>query len=365
MSLLRSLAQVPDYRRLGGNFRHPLLSVLVISVLAVLSGADDVEEIAVFGQQKQAVLARHLDLSNGVPTAVTFRRVFEHLDAAAFNAAFLSWVRALLPAPVAAQICIDGQTLRGSGPQALHVVSALARAEGLCLAQVATAGKGHELAAIPDVLALLDLSGGAVVSLDALGAQPAIASQIVDRGGHYLLALKRDQASLWAEAERALQGVAAQHRATGWASHNAPVRWQVAVQTDLRWVDEAGRWPGLAALVRVEATRCLADGTEQPHPPRYYLSSQANLQAEQALEAVRGHWAVENQLHWHLDVTLGQDAHRLRQQQAAENLALVRKMALNLLRADTTPGSLKVKRKRLGWNDDDLERLIARIAKCF
>ena len=241
MSLLTHLAQVPDYQRPGGNFRHPLLYMMVISVLAVLSGADNVEEMAVFGQQKQAVLARHLDLPNGVPTAETFRRVFEHLDAAAFNAAFLRWVRALLPAPVAAQICVDGQTLRGSGPQALHVVSALARVEGLCLAQVATAGKGHELAAIPDVLALLDLSGGAVVSLDALGCQPAIAGQIVDQGGHYLLALKRSQPGMWAEAERALEGVAAQHQATGWTSHNLPVRWQVAVQADLRWVDEVGR----------------------------------------------------------------------------------------------------------------------------
>ena len=106
MSLLTHLAHVPDYRRPGGNFRHPLLSILVISVLAVLSGADNVEEMAVFGQQKQAVLARHLDLPNGVPTAETFRRVFEHLDAAAFNAAFLRWVRALLPAPVAAQIWV-------------------------------------------------------------------------------------------------------------------------------------------------------------------------------------------------------------------------------------------------------------------
>ena len=368
MSLLTHLAQVPDYRRPGGNFRHPLLYILVISVLAVLIGADNVEEMAVFGQQKQAVLARHLDLPNGVPTAETFRRVFEHLDAAAFNAAFLSWVRALLPAllpaPVAAQICVDGQTLRGSGPQALHVVSALARVEGLCLAQVATAGKGHELVAIPDVLALLDLSGGAVVSLDALGCQPAIAGQIVDQGGYYLLALKRNQPGLWAEAERALEGVAAQHRATGWASHNLPVSWQVAVQADLRWVDEAGRWPGLAALVRVDTTRYPADGPAQLQPARYYLSSQAGLGAEQALEAVRGHWAVENQLHWHLDVTLRQDAHRLRDQRAAENVAVVRKMALNLLRADPSRVSLKIKRKRLGWNDDCLEALLTQIAKC-
>ena len=364
MSLLTHLAQVPDFRRAGGNFRHPLLSILVISVLAVLSGADDVEEMADFGRLKQPVLARHLALPNGPPSADPFRRVFEHLDGAAFSAAFQGWVRELLPAAVAEQVCVDGQTLRGSGPQALHVVSALARAEGLCLGQVATAGKGRELAAIPGVLALLDLSGGALVSLDALGCQPAIAGQIVAQGGHYLLALKRNQAGLWAEAERALQGVAPQHEAHGWASHNVPVRWQAAVQTDLRWVDEERRWPQLAAPVRVDAARCPADGPAQAQPARYYLSSQTGLGAEQALAAVRGHWAVENQLHWHLDVTLRQDAHRLRDQRAAENVALVRKMALNLLRTDPSRVSLKIKRKRLGWNDDYLEALTDRIAKC-
>lgn len=364
MSLLTHLAQVPDFRQSGGNFRHPLLSILVISVLAILCGADDFEDIADFGAQKQAVLARHLALPHGAPSADTFRRVFQHLDAAAFNAAFLNWVRQLLPAPVAAQVCIDGQTLRGSGPQALHVVSALARAEGLCLAQVATAGKGRELAAIPDVLALLDLSGGALVSLDALGCQPAIAAQIQQQGGHYLLALKQNQPGLYAEAERALTGLPPQHAATGWASHNTPVRWQVAVQTDLRWVNEDGRWPALAALVRVDTTRYPAQGPPLAQPARYYLSSRPELTAAQALAAVRGHWAVENQLHWHLDVTLGQDAHRLRDQRAAENLALVRKMALNLLRADLSKGSLKLKRKRLGWNDAYLENLLGQIAKC-
>lgn len=364
MSLLTHLAEVPDFRQPGRNFRHPLLSILVISVLAVLCGADDFEDIADFGQQKQAVLARRLALPHGVPSADTFRRVFQHLDARAFNQAFLGWVRQLLPAPVAGQICVDGQTLRGSGPQALHVVSALARTEGLCLAQVATAGKGHELAAVPEVLALLDLSGGALVSLDALSCQPAIGAQIIAQGGHYLLALKKNQPTLYAEAERAFTGLAAQHVATSWASHNTPVRWRVSLQTDLRWVNEEQRWPALQALVRVETMRYPTQGSASPQAVRYYLSSQPGLSAEQALAAVRGHWAVENQLHWHLDVTLHQDAHQLRDQQAAENLALVRKMALNLLRADSSPGSLKLKRKRLGWSDHHLETLLAQIAKC-
>ena len=189
--------------------------------MAVLCEADEFEVIADFGQQNQAVLGRHLAWLHGVPSPDIFRRIFQHLNAPALNTAFLGWVRTLLSASVAAQVCVDRQTLRESGPQALPVVSDLVRSEGLCLAQVATAGKGRELAAIPAVLALLNLSG----------------------------------------------------------RHNTPVRWQVAV--------------------------------------RYYLSSQPGLTTAQALTVVRGHRAVENQLHWHLDVTLRQDAHLLRDQRPA------------------------------------------------
>lgn len=362
MSLLTHLADVPDFRRQNKNFRHKLLDILVISVLAVLSGADDFEEIAWFGQQKEPVFRRYLSLDNGIPSDDTFRRVFQHLDAAAFNAAFLAWMRQVLPADQLGQVCIDGKTLRGSGPQALHVVSAVASAQGLSLAQVATAGKGHELAAIPDVLALLDVRG-CLVSLDALSCQPAIAAQICQQGGDYLLALKGNQATLLAEAERALAQVPARQTLKSWslASHNTPLCTQVSVQTDLRWVDEAGRWPGLAALVRVATTRHPVDGPPQPQAVRYYLSSRATLTPAQATAAVRDHWAIENKLHWHLDVTLGEDAHRLRQAQAVENLALVRKMALNLLQQDPTRVSIKKKRKRLGWNDAYLEELLTQI----
>lgn len=136
------------------------------------------------------------------------------------------------------------------------------------------------------------------------------------------------------------------------------------MQTDLRWVDEAGRWPQLAALVRVETLRCLPTSEAQAHPVRYYLSSRAGLSAAQALAAVRGHWAIDNHLHWHLDATLAEDAHRLRDKQAVENVALVRKRALNLLRADPEPGSLKGKRKRLTWDDTYLDRLLAQLAGC-
>lgn len=179
-----------------------------------------------------------------------------------------------------------------------------------------------------------------------------------------MLALKQNQRNLRVEAEQTFAGVVPGYEAWDWAAGNVPVRWQVSVQTDLRWVDEAGRWPQLAALVRVETLRCPPDALAVTQPVRYYLSSQCPRTAAQAQAAVCGHWAIENQMHWHLDVTLGEDAHQLRDQQAAENLALVRKMALNLLRADPEPGSLKIKRKRLGWDNAYLGRLLAHLTEC-
>ena len=364
MSLLTHLADVPEFRRQNKNFRHKLLDILVISVLAVLSGADDVEEIAWFGQQKAPLLRRYLSLEHGPPSHDTIRRVLAGLDGKCFNACFLAWMRDVLPPDQVGQVCVDGKTLRGSGPRALHVVSAVASATGLSLGQVVTEGKGRELAAIPDLLALLDVRG-ALVSLDARGCQPAIAGQIIDQGGDYLLALKGNQAGLRAEAARALDAAPAANtfQAWDWAARNTPLHYQVRVQSDLRWVDEDGRWPGLATLVRVETTRHPADGPPVVQPVREYLTSRAGLTPQQAHAAVRGHWAIENKLHWHLDVTLREDAHQLREATAAENLTLIRKMALNLLQRDPMPVSKKKKRKRLAWDEAYLEELLAHICQ--
>lgn len=256
MSLQTHLAEIPEFRRQNKNFRHFLVDVLAISVLATLCGADDFEEIALFGQQKYAVLCRYLALPHGVPAVDTFRRVFERLDVARFNACFMAWMQEVLPPEKASQVCIDGKTLRGSGAKPLHVVSAVASATGLSLAQVAGQGKGQELGAVPDLLALLDLSG-ALVSLDALSCQPEIARQIVAQGADYLLGLKANQPTLLAEAERHTAALPAAQAHTRWAyaADRTPVRYRVWAQTDLRWVDEDGRWPGLQTLVRVETSR--------------------------------------------------------------------------------------------------------------
>ena len=359
MSLQTHLAALPEFRRQNKNFRHYLVDILAISVLATLCGADDFEEITLFGQQKYDLLRRYLALPHGPPAVDTYRRVFERLDVARFNACFMAWMQEVLPAAAAGQVCVDGKTLRGSGDKPLHVVSAVASASGLSLAQVAGQGKGQELGAVPELLALLDLRG-ALVSLDALSCQPAVAQQIVEQGGDYLLGLKANQPTLLAEAERGLLGLPDAQAFTRWAyaADRTPLRYQVWTQADLRWVDEDGRWPGLATLVRVQTTSQPSEG-EPVSCQRYYLSSRVGLTAEQADDFVRGHWAIENALHWQLDVTFGEDDHHLRAQQAAQNLTLVRKMALNLLKQDPTKRSIKNKRKRLAWDEPFLERLLA------
>ena len=174
MSLQTHLAQLPEFRRQNKNFRHYLVDLLAISVLAALCGADDFEEIALSGRQKEALLRHYLPLPHGVASVDTYRRVFEKLDAGRFNACFMAWMRKVLPAGTAGQVCVDGKTLCGTGARPLPVVSAVASAMGLSLGQVAGQGEGQELGAVPDLLALLDLRG-ALVSLDALSCQPASA----------------------------------------------------------------------------------------------------------------------------------------------------------------------------------------------
>lgn len=209
---------------------------------------------------------------------------------------------------------MDGKTLRGAGPQPLHVVSAVAGATGLSLGRVAGRGKGHELAAVPDLLALLDLRG-APVSPDALSCQPAIAAQIVVQGGDYLLGLKANRPGLLARVTRPLQALPVATATSRWAfaGDGTPVHYQVWVWAsgELGWVDEDGRWPQLRTLVRVQTTTQAAEAAVQQ---RYYASSRA-LTAAQADGFVRGHWAIENALRWQLDVTFGEDDHQLRHHQ--------------------------------------------------
>jgi predicted transposase YbfD/YdcC len=351
---------------------HRLLDILVIAVCAVLGEAESFEDIALYGRCKREWLEGFLALPNGIPSHDTFRRVLMLVDPDTFERSFLDWVRAVFRPEEGGprQVAVDGKTVRRSfdrrhGRSPLHLVSAYATEGGIVLAQRATETKGGELAVLPELLDGLDLAG-CLVSLDALACQPAIAERVVARGGDYLLALKGNRRKAHAEVR---DWFAANAFALGASlrpcfdafdeSHGRLVRRRVFACTDLAPFATLEDWPGLAAAVAVETIRGIPGRGKVKAEIRHYLSS-ARLPPERLAAAIRNHWGVENGLHWVLDVVFREDASRVRERNAARNLALLRKIALNLARADSTlKASLKGKRKYAGWDDAFMATLIA------
>jgi predicted transposase YbfD/YdcC len=351
---------------------HRLIDILVIAVCAVPGEAEGFEDIALYGRCKREWLGRFLELPNGIPSHDTFRRVFMLIDPDAFERSFLGWVRAVFRPDEDGprQVAIDGKTVRRSfdrkkGRSPLHLVSAYATEDGIVLAQRAAESKGGELAVLPDLLDGLDLRG-CLVSLDALACHPGIAGHIVGRGGDYLLALKGNRKKAHAEVKAwfatnafALGGSLRPCFDAFDDGHGRLVRRRVFACPDVGVFTTLAAWPGLRAVLAVETIRGIPGRGKVTAEIRYYLSS-AKLPPEALAVAIRNHWKVENGLHWILDVTFREDASRVRERAAARNLALLRKIALNLARADTTlKASLKGKRKYAGWDDGFMATLIA------
>lgn len=368
-SIAVHFASLPE-PRLPRRQVHRLVDILTIALCAVLVGADDFVAIALFGEEKHAWLKTFLELPGGIPSHDTFGRVFAALDPAAFNACFLNWVRAVAPG-TAKHIAIDGKTLRGShdrraGQPALHLVSAWASDAGLVLGQAAVDTKSNEITAIPALLDVLDLHD-ATVTIDAMGCQTAIASAIVARGGEYVLALKANQETLFenvqdtfalADAEHGTPRPSAECATTVDKGHGRIEVRRVTTIADpaiIAYLDPTGAWSRLRSIVRVEAARRFPDHVE--HHTRYYLSSSTADAATQG-KVIRDHWTIENQLHWTLDVTFHEDGQRGRTGKTAENLAIVRHLALNILRDDPLKASIKGKRFKAALNHDYFTRLL-------
>jgi predicted transposase YbfD/YdcC len=370
-TLIAAFETVED-PRCEWKVEHRRLDILVIAVCAVLGEAESFEDIALYGRRKRRWLEGFLALPNGIPSHDTFRRVLMLVDPDAFERCFLGWVRAAFrPGEDGPrQVAIDGKTVRRSFDlrkrrSPLHLVSAYATEGGIALARRATETKGGELAVPPDLLDGPDLAG-CLVSLDALACQPAIAERITGRGGDYLLALKGNRRKAHAEVKAWF--------ATNAFARGAPlrpcfdafddghgrlVRRRVFACTDLAPFAALADWPGLATVVAVETIRGIPGRGKVAAEIRHYLSS-ARLPAERLAAAIRSHWQIENGLHRVLDVGFREDASRVRERNAARNLALLRKIALNLARADTTlKASLKGKRKYAGWDDAFMAALIA------
>jgi predicted transposase YbfD/YdcC len=337
--------------------RHRLLDVVTIALCAVLAGAESWVEVAQWGEIKLPWLRTWLALPNGIPSHDTFGRVFARLDPTRLEAGLLRWARDPATATPAGVVAIDGKAVRAArhpGEQAAHLVSAWASADRLVLGQVAVAPEGNEITAIPVLLDQLDLTGQ-VVTIDAIGCQTAIARRIADGGGDYVLALKDNQPDLLADVRDgfalAAPGETRASRSIGKGHGRIEVRTcrTIADPAVLAWLDPDGAWPKLGCIAEVVGERRIDRVVTRT--ARYYLSSLPG-DARAIAHAVRSYWGIENRVHWVLDVAFREDASRARVGHSAANLALIRKLALNLLRADPTRTiGVKGSRLKAGWDD--------------
>jgi predicted transposase YbfD/YdcC len=348
-------AHLPDPRRETRNKLHKLHDILMIVLCAVLSGAEDWVGMADFAEEKEAWLRSFLELPNGIPSHDTLSDVLGRIDPVAFQTAFTARATAALPGLAGEQVCVDGKTVRGSRDgenPAVHLASAFAGQARWVLAQQAVAEKSNEITAIPDLLALLDLHG-AVVSADAMGCQKAIAQTIVEGGADYVLTLKDnhptlcEEVQLWLDTEVAGGRLLTQE--TIEKDHGRIEIRRYALSSQIDWLEAKPDWAGLQAVGRVESTRLIGD--QASTECRYFLCSFPDR--DRFATAVRGHWGIENQQHWVLDVQFGEDACRTRSDHSAENLALIRRVALNMLRHNGPPrDSIRRRKLRAALNDD-------------
>lgn len=372
--LVAALDAVPDPRRQCKNLRHRLADVLALGLCGVLCGCDDFVEIEAFARSKEAFFRRFLGLAHGIPSHDTFRRVFQAVCPEALQRCLIGWltgVRQAAPRAEAGEvIALDGKTLRrtfdrAAGLAALHLVSAWATANGLTLGQVAVGAQSNEITAIPRLIELLDLEG-CVVTIDAAGCQKDIAAQIVGKGGDYLLALKDNQPTLQEQvSDYFLEQLEAEGRDRKLRCHRQVEEGHGRTEARETFVAPAtaemvatGAWAGLATVVMV-IRRGVEHATGKASDEVRYFISSLPAKVKRLAGAVRQHWGIENGLHWVLDVAFNEDRMRQRDRNGIENLALLNRLAVSLLRQDrTVKGGLKCKRKAAGWDDNYLLHLL-------
>jgi predicted transposase YbfD/YdcC len=356
-------ADLPDPRRETDNKLHCLVDILTLAVCAVLGGAETWDAIAEYGRSKEAFFRRFLQLPNGIPSPDTFGRVFARLDPRAFADRFARWMTSACEATGLVPVAIDGKSCRAAkkatATGCLHTVSAFATQGRLTLGQVAVPEGSNEIAVIPDLLQTLDLAG-AIVTIDAAGCQKGNAEIIRAGGGHYLLAVKGNQPALLAAVEAAFdqaresgfEAVEFDHHATVEEGHGRREERSVAVIYDPQGLPEG--WPDVKAVVEVVRRR--EAGGETTAAVHHYLCSQRGA-AQEVAGWARGHWGIEA-LHWVLDVVFHEDDSRVREGHAGENLALLRRVAVALLKRAPGKGSTVTKRLKAGWDDEFLLQVL-------
>lgn len=373
LSIRETFKELPDPR--AENTIHPLINIIVIALVAVVGGANDYTEFEEFGDSKKAWLSQFLNLETGIPSHDTFGRLFARLDPLRWQSCLVDWVRYAVKGKLIRGdvIGLDGKCLRGTREeeaQATYLVNAWSTTLGISLAQTKVKDKSNEITALPDVIETLDLFdvSGCTVTIDAMGAQREIARLILEKEANYVVALKDNQPKLYEDVQWLFNDAFAHdfvHRPHSYTQtqeqgHGRDELRRCWVLTELSYL-QAHTWPGLHSIVLIESQRKVKGVTSTER--RYYLSS-LHKSAGDLLAIIRSHWQIENSLHWILDVIFDEDRHRARKDHAPANLAMLRQLALNLLKRTQPPKpkmSLKNLRKRAGWDTGFLEQVLAQL----
>lgn len=370
-SLETYFADVEDPRRDQGK-RHPFLGILIMALSAVICHADTWPEVEEFARTKEAWFRSFLTLPHGIPSHDTFRRVFAALDPEKFQSGFQAWINQVEVVTEGDIVAIDGKTLRRSFTEkgkkgAIHLVHAWSQANHMLLGQVKVDKKSNEIIAIPQLLNLLHLKG-CIVTLDAMGCQQKIVETLVEAEADYLIALKQNQGTLHTDVDHLFAHVRpgnftepdmdyVKQVSSGHGRVETRECWVIGDPEWLAQLRQKSRWPRLRCVVKIEAMRS-TDDKRKRRETRYYISS-LPVDAHHVLTVSRAHWEVENKLHWVLDVAFREDESRLRNGNGQENMALLRRWALNLIRQEkSVRGSIKKKRLKAGWSDEYLETVL-------
>ena len=363
MDLQKIFSEVPDFR-LNRRKLHLLSDILVISLCAVISGANDFEDIAEYGRQKKEFLIKFLSLPNGIPSHDTFNRVFRYLDSKSFGSCLVKWSSEIISCLDFYQVNIDGKVLRataieGEKKSGLCLISAWVSEHNLSLGQLKTDEKSNEKTAIPELIMALDIKG-ALVSIDAIACSMSVAEQIVSKEADYLLALKNNNKTLYEQVRDWMQSRkeyfdTEKHIDFGSGRIETRICY---VCKDLTFLEDLAHWKGIKSVVMIEASQEKKGVITKE--TRFYLSSK-DADAQFFNKAVRNHWKIESTLHWQLDVAFLEDRQRVQMNNAAENMATLRKMSLQLILKDKGTKSVKTTRNKAAWNNEVLMSILNQI----
>lgn len=370
-NLKKCLRKVKD-PRIDRTKRHKLIDILIIAILAVICGADSWVDVEMFGNSKIEWLKTFLELPNGIPSHDTFGRVFALINPEEFEKGFMEWVKLIQELSQGQVIAIDGKQMRGSkdlpaGKAGIYMVSAWATANQLVLGQRKVDDKSNEITAIPQLLKVLELAG-CIVVVDAIGTQTKIAKTIIDQGADYILAVKENQGHLYEDIHDLFEddwkynfkGAPYRYAKTVNKDHGRiEIRqcWSISDPEYLANIRDLDRWKGVKSLVMILSERQI--GEKREVQDRYYISS-LESDAKKILQAKRSYWGIENCLHWVLDIAFNEDHSRVRKDHAPQNFSILRHMALNLLKLETTvKAGIKAKRLKCGWDTDYLLKVLA------